>query len=194
MLPNIHSQQDDILNCAMFTKIEYYTAMKTSEIHLYSARITQKQFQVKKNCIRQHRIYYFYLAQNLAKANQVHIVQKYMLRVTIMNILKTEIVKAKFITMTTLEGTRRYKNLEEHISEFRTNGGAPLLKFMGFLFHFYLEDNYNIVMVSATYHHESAIGIHTSPPSGTSLPTPPLCYHSFPCVRQQIPSDCLFYI
>ena len=60
-----------------------------------------------------------------------------MLRVTIMNILKTEIVKAKFITMTTLEGTRRYKKLEEHISELRTNGGAPLLQSMGFLFHFY---------------------------------------------------------
>ena len=105
-----------------------------------------------------------------------------------MNILKTEIVKAKFITMTTLEGTRRYKNLEEHISEFRTNGGAPLLKFMGFLFHFYLEDNYNIVMVSATYHHESAIGIHTSPPS----PPHPSVTTAFPVLDSKFPLTVYF--
>ena len=33
---------------------------------------------------------------------------------------------------------------------------------------------YIIVLVSAKHGHESAIGIHTSPPSGTSLPIPPL--------------------
>ena len=55
-------------------------------------------------------------------------------RMTIMNILKTEIMRAKFITLITLAGTRRYKNSEEHISKFKTNGGALLLKFMGSLF------------------------------------------------------------
>ena len=35
---------------------------------------------------------------------------------------------------------------------------------------------YNIVLVCAIHQHESAIGIHTSPPSGTSLP-PPIPYH-----------------
>ena len=33
------------------------------------------------------------------------------------------------------------------------------------LFYFKLEDNYNIVMVSAIHQHESAISIHMSPPS-----------------------------
>ena len=35
---------------------------------------------------------------------------------------------------------------------------------------FLIGDNYNIVLVSAIHQHESAIGIHMSPPSGTSLP------------------------
>ena len=126
-------------------KMEHYTAKKTSEIQL-CARITQKQLSVKKNCIRQHRVYYFYHAQNPAKVNQVHIVQKHMHRVTIMNILKTEIMKAKFITLTTLEGTRRYKNSEEHISKFNTNGGALFLSSWVLFFYFYLEDNYFTIL------------------------------------------------
>ena len=32
---------------------------------------------------------------------------------------------------------------------------------------------YNIVLVSATHQHDSAIGVHTSPPSWPSLPPPP---------------------
>ena len=32
---------------------------------------------------------------------------------------------------------------------------------------------YNIVLVPAIHQHESVIGIHTSPPSTTSLPIPP---------------------
>ena len=31
---------------------------------------------------------------------------------------------------------------------------------------------YNIVLLSAVYQHEAATGIHTSPPSQTSLPPP----------------------
>ena len=31
---------------------------------------------------------------------------------------------------------------------------------------------YNTVLVSAIHHHESAIGVHVSSPSGTSLPPP----------------------
>ena len=34
-----------------------------------------------------------------------------------------------------------------------------------FKFYFKLEDNYNIVMISAIHQHESAIGLHMSPPS-----------------------------
>ena len=42
---------------------------------------------------------------------------------------------------------------------------------------------YNIVLVSAIQQHESATGIHMSPPSGTSLPpptpsTPPGCHRA----------------
>ena len=69
-----------------------------------------------------------------------------MQRVTIMNILKTEIMKAKFITLTTLEGTRRYKNSEEHISKFNTNGGALFLSSWVLFFYFYLEDNYFTIL------------------------------------------------
>ena len=31
---------------------------------------------------------------------------------------------------------------------------------------------YNVVLVSATHKHESVIGVHMAPPSGTSLPHP----------------------
>ena len=43
---------------------------------------------------------------------------------------------------------------------------------------------YNVVSVSAIRRHDSATGIHLSPPSGTSLPLPPhpaplTCHRSF---------------
>ena len=68
-----------------------------------------------------------------------------------------------------------------------------------FLNLYLLQDNwlYNIVFVSAIYQHESATGVHISPPSWTSLPPPipshptPLGCHRAPgwasCVIQQIP-------
>lgn len=48
MLPNIHSQKDDLPNCAMFTQMEHYTAMKMNELQLCTAGMTQKQLQEKK--------------------------------------------------------------------------------------------------------------------------------------------------
>ena len=52
---------------------------------------------------------------------------------------------------------------------------------------------YRIVLVSAKHQHESAMGIRTSPPSGTHLPPHPtaLGCHRAP---QQIPTGSLFYI
>ena len=48
MLSNIHGQKDELPNCAMFTQMEYYTAMKMNEIQLCTAGMTQKQLQEKK--------------------------------------------------------------------------------------------------------------------------------------------------
>ena len=74
---------------------------------------------------------------------------------------------------------------------------------IGFFFFFIgRELLYNAVLVSAIHHHESATGIHMSPPSWNTPhllrhPTPLGCHRTqgwTPCVAQQTPTCYLFYI
>ena len=55
---------------------------------------------------------------------------------------------------------------------------------------------YNILLVSAMHQHESAIGIHMSPPSGSSLPHPTISHPSrlsrAPCLRSMFPLAAIY--
>lgn len=61
-----------------------------------------------------------------------------MYRVIIINILKTGMMKIKFIILIIFEGIRRYKILEEYINKFNSNVNILVLKLENFFRDFYI--------------------------------------------------------
>ena len=73
-------------------------------------------------------------------------------------------------------------NLQDQMERWEEDFSSFWYPFLKFKFiYFSLEDNYNVMLVSAVYHHESAIGIYMSLFSWTSLHLP-LHFHFHLCL------------